>query len=179
MSHARPVPMPCFPRRRDAPAACLSIPVAPVSGRFVLCFAKAMDNNDVPHFFQPISGMTVARPSFQLFLLSAHSSFSPTKNASVLPSIFCQCGICRSSLPCSGLVALSTGIRPIIKSCPIVKKKVSIHSIFYICTIFVTKALRPAVIRTPVSLVTFAPNGPSLPALQTVIRSRRDNRTTA
>lgn len=44
---------------------------------------------------------------------------------------FCQCAVCRFSLPCSGRIVRSTGIRPICKSKQDVKKKVSAHSYFF------------------------------------------------
>lgn len=43
---------------------------------------------------------------------------------------FRQCEACRFSLPCSGRIVRSTGIRRICKSEPEVKKKVSAHSYF-------------------------------------------------
>lgn len=55
--------------------------------------------------------------------------FARTKLSSY--PFFCQCAVCRFSLPCSGRIVRSTGIRPIFKSGPIVKKKVSTHSIIF------------------------------------------------
>lgn len=65
-----------------------------------------------------------------MILLSAHSFFVCTNKTLVRSVFFRQCAACRFSLPCSGRIVRSTGIRRICKSEPEVKKKVSAHSYF-------------------------------------------------